>query len=99
MAAPRIRIDGITLLVVLIAAALLWLYSRRDWFNPFSEQNLVYQGAADLGDAVGIPDADSRGVAVDDYVFAVIDKINPFNDSDIYADYVLSGRDSILQGS
>lgn len=93
----NLRIDG---LMVLTAAALAGgavLYVNRgkllNLVNPTSSQNVAYQGAAALGDVVGIPDTDERGIPLDDYVFAALDQINPFNESDVYSDFVIWGKE------
>ena len=96
-----VKVDGLMVLTGLTVAGLGYLVwklpkPKKEWVDPTSHENLAYQGAAKLGDAVGVPDADARGVPLDDYVFAVLDKINPFNESDSYAEYVLSGRENFL---
>ncbi|WNZ54165.1 hypothetical protein QT397_14815 [Microbulbifer sp. MKSA007] len=91
------RIDGLMILtgVAVTAVGVAWFNRGRllDKINPTSDQNIVYQGMGGIGDAVGIPNTDSRGVALDDYIFAAIDQINPFNDSDVYSDYVIWGKE------
>ncbi|WP_127455149.1 hypothetical protein [Streptomyces sp. B29(2018)] len=93
-----LKVDGLFLLVGGIAAVGTYgvlsgkLGKMLNKVNPASSDNLAYQGAASLGDAVGIPDTDSRGVYLDDYIFAAIDQVNPFNESDAYSDYVIWGK-------
>ncbi|WP_444959545.1 hypothetical protein [Microbulbifer sp. VVAC002] len=92
-----VRIDGLMILtgVAVVAVGAAWVNRGRllDKINPASDQNIVYQGMGGIGDAVGIPNTDSRGVSLDDYFFAAIDQVNPFNDSDAYSDYVIWGKE------
>lgn len=92
-----VQVDGLMILVAAVAVggAVAWVNRGKllNLVNPTSSDNLAYQGAAALGDAVGIPDTDSRGVALDDYIFAGLDILNPWNRSDAYADYVWFGKE------
>ena len=84
-----VRIDGMMVMAGALIVGGVVAWSKRgellNLFNPTSDQNLAYRGAGALGDAVGIPDTDSRGVPLDDYIFAGFDLLNPFNESDTYA--------------
>jgi UDP-glucose 6-dehydrogenase len=55
--------------------------------NPMSDQNLAYKGASAASRALGISGTHS-GYSYDDHIFAAVDLINPFNDSDSYAEKV-----------
>ncbi len=81
-----IQIDGMMVLVGAAVAGGAYLYSRRgllNKFNPASSENLVYQGISDIGIK-----GDHNGYSYDDHLFAAVDLVNPFNESDTYAEQV-----------
>lgn len=81
---PKInfRIDGIMILVLLVAAALVWIWTQRkdviSAINPADSNNLVNRGVTAV---VGEENIASAA----DYVFGAIDLLNPWNESDTYA--------------
>ncbi len=68
----------------------VFVYKNSEFFkkklNPASDQNLIYQSDFIQG-TIGATMAD--GYTVSDHIFAAIDVINPFNESDEFAKKVL----------
>lgn len=78
-----VRVDGIMVLTGLAIAGGLYLYSKRDLLNkinPASSENVVYQAVSENS-----IQGSHNGYSYDDHLFAAVDLINPFNETDEYA--------------
>ncbi len=75
-----VRIDGLMIATVLGVGAAAFLYLNRkeliNKVNPASRENFIYQSVA----------GEDGTIRELDYVFAGLDLINPFNESDAYAE-------------
>lgn len=88
-----VQVDGVMVLTVLGIGGGLYLWSKLDLLNkinPFHEDNVVNQTAEKYA-----IQGDRNGYSYDTHLFAAVDLINPFNESDDYAKEVwgLKGDD------
>lgn len=94
MTKVNFRVDGIMILILLVLAALVWLWSKKEKLvsaiNPTDPDNVINQAA----EAVAI-EGDHNGYSYDHHLFAAIDLINPWNESDAYAEQVWGIGESV----
>jgi hypothetical protein len=93
MAKMGVRIDGIMVLTGVALVGGYYLYKKRNaiiaGINPADSRNIVNQAV------VGVVGQEKIN-AVGDKIFAAIDLINPFNESDAYARMVY-GLDGVVK--